>query len=533
MKKNVLKRVSALGLSLLMTAGAVGCSKSGSSKNEAVDIDAVDKKPTEITAMVDTTMTFENGLQDVADKYKEYTGINLKIEKPDHAKYYEKVTLSFASENPSDIIEVGSTYYPQLANYGAFEDLTALWDNSELKQKGVLDENYVNALKINGKLYGFPMAAGNGTCTYVRQSWIDDILKENPNFFGGASTPQNYEQYIEMLRKFKKRPAVDGKAMIPLTAAGLIQSETPYDIYLREFYQDAKPDFYYDVASGKYVDGFDSEAMFGANGALARLREAYQEGLIDAEVVTNKTSTCRDKFGQGIVGCFNYWAGMWCKKLNKSLPEDQRGDAVAIPAIAECKYTERVPTALAMSIFCDQKAATFKWFLCYSHDAGTMSEGQEDGGQMLFTHGVKDIHWEWVDKAANVAHPLKQKENPDTDVEKTFFAPELSITNWVDPIAQEEQVVDSQAIYRASCEFAEVPIVTDIISQNLSDLNDLKSQIIADVVKNNKDYKSTEEALEAGRKQYQEAGKYYADQIVEDLNSDPERLAAAKASHAQ
>jgi len=192
MKKNVLKRVSALGLSLLMTAGAVGCSKSGSSKNEAVDINAVDDKPAEITAMVDTTMTFENGLQDVADKYKEYTGINLKIEKPDHAKYYEKVTLSFASENPSDIIEVGSTYYPQLANYGAFEDLTALWDNSELKQKGVLDENYVNALKINGKLYGFPMAAGNGTCTYVRQSWIDDILKNDPNAFGGASTPQNY-----------------------------------------------------------------------------------------------------------------------------------------------------------------------------------------------------------------------------------------------------------------------------------------------------------------------------------------------------
>ena len=39
--------------------------------------------------------------------------------------------------------------------------------------------------------------------------------------------------------------------------------------------------------------------------ALQRMQDAYKEGLIDKEVVTNKTSTCRDKFA-GNVGVFNY-----------------------------------------------------------------------------------------------------------------------------------------------------------------------------------------------------------------------------------
>ena len=103
MKKNVFKRVSALGLSMVMVTSLAACDKSAERPIDLTYGDPNDK-PEVISLMADTIMTEENGLKDVCDEYYNQTGIKLEIEKPDHAKYYEKVTLSFASEEPADII---------------------------------------------------------------------------------------------------------------------------------------------------------------------------------------------------------------------------------------------------------------------------------------------------------------------------------------------------------------------------------------------------------------------------------------------
>lgn len=505
MKKNIISRAAAVGLSLIMIASVTACAD-----NEPIDLSAgdVNQLPPEITVMADTIITEENGFKDVAAEYEKQTGIKMSIEKPDHAKYYEKVTLSFASEAPADIIEVGSTYYPELANGGALWDMTEAWENSESNCKQIIDESYVDALKIDGHLYGFPMVAGNGTCTYVRTDWLQEA---------GLSAPTNYDEFIKMLEAFKSR----GGGTIPLTAAGLLQTETPYDIYLREFYQDAIPDFYYDETQEKYVDGFAQENL---RDALLRLRKAYQAGLIDAEIVTNKTSTCRDKVGQGLVGAFNYWAGMWCKKLNRSMKEGNgRGTFKAIPAIEETGgYTERVPTAMAMSVYADQKGATFEHFIMFSHDGGD--------GQMLFTHGVKDKHY--TVNADGSVEALPYYTDPSTKVEKSFYAPELSITEWNDPIPLEDQVKDSLEVYRSKRSFATVPIVTDAISENLADLNVVKGMVVANAVTKYKDgSKSDEEAVDEALQYYQDKGTYYSEAILDDLNSE-DSLKAAREAHA-
>lgn len=547
MKKNVLKRATALGLSFLMLSSFTGCGKSGNHEisQEAGDIN---DKPEDISMMVDTTMTFENGLQKVCDEFQKRKDISLTIEKPDHNKYYEKVTLSFASENAADIIEMGSTYYPQLANSGVLWDMTDSWNNSALKASGIVEEQYVDALKIDvgdGKgprLYGFPMAAGNGTCTYVRQDWLDELITDGKLKFANGKTPSNYEEFIAMLQAFKdSRPTC-----IPLTAAGLIQAETPYDIYLREFYQDAIPDFYYNEATGTYVDGFGEDAMLGDNGAVARLKAAYDKDLIDREIVTNKTSTCRDKVGSGMVGAFNYWAGMWSKKLNKSL--GKKGKLTAIPPIQEIVnsetgvrgYTERVPTAFAMSCYADKKGATFEHMICYSHDGGE--------GQMLFTHGVegedpevvgikseKAGHYHYTEgNAADVGKPgagVKAEawgylQDLSTPVEKSFYAPELTITNWEDPIALDPLVSESLGTFRQARAFASVPIVTDVIAENLSDFNDLKNQAISSIVTG-----GSKVSVAEGREKYKKDSEYYVTAILEDLN-DEERLANVRQARA-
>ncbi len=495
MKKNVIKRVSALGLSMLMVTSLAAC---GSSSSEPIDVSYGDPDdlPEVITMMLDTCMTEENGLQDVCDQYYENTGIKLEIEKPDHAKYYEKVTLSFASEEPADIIEMGSTYYPELANSGALWNMNEAWEKTTSNCKQIIDESYVDALRINGDLYGFPMAAGNGTITYVRQDWLDEA---------GLDVPTNYEEFVEMLRAFKAR----GNGAIPITAAGLLNTETPYDIYLREFYQDANPDFYLDEETGLYVDGFAEDKMAEA---LTRLRDAYSEGLLDAEVVTNKTSTCRDKLGSGLVGAFNYWAGSWAEKLQNSM---NSGTLVAIPPIEETGgYTERVPTAFAMSVYAPNKAAVFEHLLMYSHDGGE--------GQMLFTHGVEGLHYEY--NADGSAYALPYYTDPDNTVEKSMYSPELTITEWDDPIEIDPLVEGSLETYRNSDPvFATVPIVNDAVSENLADLNVVKNQVVANAVTGKM---TVEEAMEY----YKEKGSYYANAILDEMNSD---LNLANASDAE
>ena len=491
MKKNVFSRAIALTLSVLMVTSLAACNKTSSGGAGNEDGDPNDK-PESISLMATTIMEADNGIQDVCDEYERLTGIKLHVEKPDHNKYYEKVVLSFASEAAADVIEMGSTYYPELANSGAIWDMTDAWDNTTSNAKKITDEAYVDALKIDGRLYGFPMAAGNGTVTYVRQDWLDEA---------GLEAPKNYEEFINMLKAFKSR----GEGAIPLTAAGLINSETPYDIYLKEFYQDAIPDFYYDKEAGQYVDGFAQEANIAA---MQRLKDAYSEGLIDAEIVTNKTSTCRDKLGSGIVGAFNYWAGMWSFKLEGTLKE---GKLTAIPAIEETGgYIERVPTAMAMSIYAPNKAAIFEHFLMFSHDGGE--------GQMLFTHGVKDIHYVVNEDGSYTALPYKV--DPNTLVEKSVYAPELSITDWEDPFTFDERVKTSLETFRSDRYFAEVPIVSDVISKNLADLNVIKNTVMANAVTSKNDPDSVAKAIE----EYNTKAKPYYEAILADLNT-PENLA--------
>ncbi|MBR6401001.1 MAG: extracellular solute-binding protein [Firmicutes bacterium] len=488
MKKNLLIRLTSLGLAVISAIGMTACSGGGTGEGPAQGGNEEYTKPESIKMTFDTCMTFENGLQDVCDEYEAKTGIKLELEKPDHNKYYEKITLAFASGTPSDAIEMGSTYYPENANNGALWDMTNAWDTTTAHAKEIVDASYVDALKIDGQLYGFPTVAGNGTVTYVRQDWLDEM---------GLKMPGTYDEFIDMLRAFKTR----GSGTIPLTAAGLLNNgETPYDIYLREFYQDAIPDFY-QKEDGTWVDGFSEPAM---EAALTRLHDAFAEGLIDGEIVTNKTSTCRDKVNAGLVGCFNYWAGMWCAKLEDATTgANPNAKFAAMPIIKEAgHYTERVPTALVITNNCANPRGVFEDLIMYSHDGGE--------GQMLFTHGVLDKHYK--DNGDGTCTALPYYEDPTKLCEKAFYAPELSISTWDDPIALDPRVEESLKVFRDNRTFATVPVVSDVISENLSNLNVIKGEVAANVLHGNI---SVQEGMEKYNK---DAGKY-VEAILADLNS--------------
>lgn len=451
------------------------------------------EKPEKITIMMDTafgSMVDSKTWESFQNKFKELTGIEMVMVKPDHQKYYEQVSLAFTSGSPPDILEVGSTYYPSYATNGALWDMTETWNNSELKASGIVEEKYVDALKIDNVLYGFPMAKGNGTITYVRKDWLDNL---------GLSIPKTYDEFIAMLRAFTFDDP-DGNGVndtYGLTAAGLINTETPYAIYLREFYQDAIPDFY--LKDGKYVDGMGEPAMLEA---LKRMKDAYSEGLVDKEIITNKTSTARDKFYASQVGTFNYWAGNWNVTLENNLKaSNANGLVVPMEPIMGTRYIERPPTAMAITSAAQNPEGIFKYLIEYSHDGGE--------GQLLFTRGIEGENYE---KSADGNYKqLPDPENPDKLFEKTFYAPELSITTFADPVKFDDRLVNSLKMFNQHSDIASIPQTSEIISQNLSELIPIKGNAIANCVTGDL---SPEDAI----KQYQKDGAIFIEAILADLN---------------
>ncbi len=501
MKRNFVAKAATLAVALIMAAGLVACD--GESRElipdrpKILDENGEIEKPKSIKLITDTGLTEENRRDLFMEEYEKLTGIKLVIEQPAHNQYYEKINLSFAGGRMPDAMEVGNTYYPNYVNYGALFDMTKAWEESDLKngkvigrngKPTVVDEKYVDALKINGKLYGFPMTRGNGTVTYVRKDWMEQL---------NIDEPKSYDEFLDMLRAFKSL----GPDIVPLTSAGLINTETPYDIYLREFYQDAHPDFYKN-SEGVYVDGMSQPNMIDA---LQRFQDAYAEGLIDREIITNKTSTCRNKFYDGKVGAFNYWAGQWCHTLNQSL-KIKFPDAEAVPLTPindSALYIERPPTAVAITTACENPYGVFKWICEYSHDGGE--------GQMLFSHGVEGVHYETKDDGTVVALTPPASPGSKELVEKAWYAPELTITSFETPIYQQERKISSLKMFSENSTLNEVPKMTLNIADAMVEISTVRAEIIAKVVRGDM-------TPEEGIKDYESRCKYEIETMLSELN---------------
>lgn len=309
-----IKKLVASGMALTMAMSVMlsGCSSKNSTEATTSGAAATEaggtteaakeevKKPEKITIMVDGTVTTKVNNRDAFEKrWEELTGIDLEIIQPDHDAYYDVIGQTFASgpENWPDAIILSSTYYAGYAEEGALWDMTDAWNNSELKASGrVTGEAVVDNMKIDGKLYGFPVTRGNGCVTYVKKAWLDNV---------GLEAPQNYDEYMNMLKAFTEGDP-DGNGVngdtYGVSAAGIIGTEAPFVNYLPEFYQDAYPSFI-KGDDGVWYDGFTKDNF---KDALKRLQEAYAAGYIDKETLTNGTNDCRNKFYEDKFGVFTY-----------------------------------------------------------------------------------------------------------------------------------------------------------------------------------------------------------------------------------
>lgn len=483
----------------------------GNTTEPTGDVTTEVEKPKSITVMVNGTIFTEaNGRDAFEAALEEKLGIDIIFNQPEHTGYYDVVGNTFASGDWPDVVILGAEYYASYAALGALADVTDFWNNSELKASGRVNEEVMESVAIDGRLYGFTPARGNGCLTYIRKSWLDKVNME---------VPTNYEEYKAMLQAFAEND-MDGSGdpsnTYGVTAAGLIGSEAPYTNYLPEFYQDAYPDFY-QKEDGTWVDGFSEDAM---SAALGRLKEAYESGWIDKETLTNGTKDCRNKFYDDKVGVFTYWAGTWAANLKQNLEANgHNSELVLLPPIAELgKYVERQTGVWAITSKAENPAGIYKYFL------ETMLDGGEV--QKLWTYGAEGTHWSTKAETFTAGektytykegefHMLPSPEKPDTILTKGHIDTMLSVAPFIgeDPGVATifDEAKESAEKFNSWSTIAPVIVSNDLLSEYNADLWDARIHVITQVVTQGM-------SVEDGMKYYQDKTNSMIEEILASLN---------------
>ena len=447
------------------------------------------EKPKSITFMVAGTWLWtDNGEEIPEEGYEALTGIDLILNHPPHNEYFQKLDLAFATGDMPDVFVADGGRYMRLAKAGALYDMTELYENSKMKDN-MVSQDFVEASKVDGRLYGIPYERGNGTLLYVRGDWLEKL---------GLDPPKNYEEFLNMLRAFKYNnpDGLKPEEVIPITAPGLANKEYPMDIYFREFYWDATPD--YILKDGEWVDGMLEPNM---RDALKRMRDAYAEGLIDTEIITNQTSTCRDKFYSGVVGAFNYWAGYWADRLyNNTVPNVPHVKVVGVPALEESFYVERPPGLMLMSANVENPEGIFEYWMELLNDMGP--------GQNNFTFGVEGRSYEVVD---GVRVFLPTKTNPDVPYNKVFISPALVVTKWKPEFKMDPLSPASYEMFQKYSKQYGLPSDSEKLSELQAEINAIKMSYISKIV-------FAELTIEDGLQKYANEIKKYNEVVLADMN---------------
>lgn len=343
------------------------------------------------------------------------------------------------------------------------------------------------ANEVNGRIYGVPMEVASGAVTYIREDWLNRL---------GLEVPKNYEEFIQVLRQFRDNIE---ECKVPLTAPGLSNNQN-----LPEFYQGASSDFV--RVNGVWVDGFAQDSMAAA---LHRMQDAYAEGLLDIEVVTNTTTNCRDQWYSGSVGVFSYWGGNWGQTLKERLQINvPEAEVFAMNPIEGAVYYYSVPSLLCIS----SQVSKEKQKLIFDNIFEKMHDGGE--GQVLFESGVEGVHWE---QDGEYIRQLPTLNNPEEDFRKAWITPWMSIAPL--DVTDKKIELDKTISYTLNIleKYGEHKIgfpVSETLNRIVTDLTSIREEILAKVVMGDM---TVEEGMAIYKKEAAELG---VEKVLEEMNGN-------------
>ncbi len=195
-----MRKIAALFLALMMVVSLAACGKADKSGGDtglttgnpqSSDADQKDQEPAsdtgEITHLVMSFLTFTGApadTQKVQDAMNailtEKYGLEVELQISDFASYKQNMTLALSGGEQIDVLSTISTGYNSMVQQGYLVDME---ENDLLKNYGAgileaIGEEYINACRVNGQLYGLPnnrdMAQGRG-CAAIGTEYLEGI----------------------------------------------------------------------------------------------------------------------------------------------------------------------------------------------------------------------------------------------------------------------------------------------------------------------------------------------------------------------
>jgi N,N'-diacetylchitobiose transport system substrate-binding protein len=178
-----------------LAAVSVALAACGGSDNSSNDKASTSAAPAKLSGSVDAWI-MDPGSPKIQGVVKSYAtsfeaahpGTTVNIEFVPWAQAHDKFTTSIAGGKTPDVAEMGTTWTPEFADEGAFEQVAK-------PKPGVYVSSLIDAATLDGKIWGKPWYAGSRALIYRK-----DVLDK-----AGVKPPTNWNEMIAAAKAIKAK----------------------------------------------------------------------------------------------------------------------------------------------------------------------------------------------------------------------------------------------------------------------------------------------------------------------------------------
>lgn len=275
-----------------------GCSSdSGSNSSQSSNAGQSSKGTGKKQSVVDATfMRGENPVQPVnpkapiLDTIEQKTHVRLKVEALSGSNYGDKKNALIATNSMPDILGVSNTDIQQYARTGIFLPISDYMQYLPHFKKLIADRPEVNKLKVDGKLYGFPILQHYRIGVAPQAMIRTDLLKKN-----NLPIPTTFDQFFNDLKALKS--IYPDK--IPFTTRNgtiYMLGQLAYPMGSGGFAGFSGNPVYYEPTLKKYVYGPSTDKF---KNVVSYVNKMYEDGLLDPDYAVNTKDMAFEKLSSG------------------------------------------------------------------------------------------------------------------------------------------------------------------------------------------------------------------------------------------
>ena len=219
-------------------------------------------------------------------------GIDFNLIQGDGGNFTQQLSLYVSGGDMPDVVMCDYSVWRDYALDGAWADLSAYINEENCPDlMSYVGDNW-SYLTMDDQILGVPsmLDVPSSHVTFIRQDWLDNL---------GLETPTTLDEFTEVMRAFTTQdPDGNGQSdTVGYTAEKPASGSTGFDwvffAYGREYADYALDD------SGNVIPWFEDDGFVPA---MTYIKDLWDSGFVDKELMLNDSTKKEEKFYQGRVG---------------------------------------------------------------------------------------------------------------------------------------------------------------------------------------------------------------------------------------